>query len=72
MKGVVKLPELFLIYTFAKLVSAISYQISNFQQLIPFKYCEKGFLIDQKSPFSSRDIQIFLFSSSPLSLTVSQ
>ena len=72
MKGVVKLPELFLIYTFAKLVSAISYQISNFQQLIPFKYCEKCFLIDQKSPFSSRDIQIFLFSSSPLSRTVSQ
>ena len=52
-------------------MSAIFYQIFIFQQLIPFKYYEKCFLIDQKSPFSSRHIQIFLISYSPLSLTVS-
>ena len=42
-----------------------------FTKLYPFKSFEKGFLFHLKSSFRFRDIQIFVFSSSPLFSTVS-
>ena len=48
-----------------KLVSAIFYFFTKWQ---PFKNCEKWVLFHLKSSFRSRDIQIFVFSSSHLFL----
>ena len=49
-----------------KLVSAIFYQIFIYLQIIALKKNEKCFLFHLKSSFRSRDIQIFVFPSSPL------
>ena len=49
-------------------MSTIFYQIFIFQQMIAFQKC---FLFHLKSSFHSRDIQIFVFLSSPFLLPVS-
>ena len=49
-----------------KLMSTIFYQIFISHQMIVLQNCEKCFLFHLKSSFRSRDIQIFVFSSSPL------
>ena len=54
-----------------KLVSAIFYQFVFLTKWQPFKNYEKCFLFHLKSSFRSRDIQIFVFLSSPLFLPVS-
>ena len=54
-----------------KLVSAIFKQIFIFHQMIALQKFWKMFLVHLKSFFHSRDIQIFVFPSSPLSLPVS-
>ena len=54
-----------------KLASAIFYQIFIFHQIKPIKNYEKYFLFHLKSFFRSRVIQIFVFPSSPLFLSVS-
>ena len=54
-----------------KLVSAIFCQFSISHQIIALKNYEKCFLFHLKSSFRSRDIQIFVFPSSPLFLPVS-
>ena len=56
---------------YLKLVSAVFYQILFFTKRWPFKNYEKCFLFHLKSSFRSRDIQFFLFLSSPLFLPVS-
>ena len=55
----------------SKLVSATFYQIFIFHHMIALQNYEKNFLFHLKSSFPSRDIQIFVFPSSPLFLTVS-
>ena len=57
--------------TLLKLVSVISYQIFASDQMIDLHKLWKMFLIDLKSSFCYRDIQIFVFPSSPLFLPVS-
>ena len=52
-------------------MSANLYQILFFTKKKPFKNYEKCFLFHLKSSFRSRDIQIFVFPSSPLFLPVS-
>ena len=54
-----------------KLVSAILNQIFVFHQMIALQKLWKMFFISFKKLFRSRDIQIFVFSSSPLFLPVS-
>ena len=54
-----------------KLVSAIFYEIFIFHQLIALQKIWKFFLFHLKSSFQSRDIQIFVFLSSPCFLPVS-
>ena len=54
-----------------KLVSAIFNKFLFFTNWQPFKNYERCFLFHLKSSFRSRDIQIFLFPSSPLFLPVS-
>ena len=52
-------------------MSAIFYQIFIFHQMIALKNYEKCFLFHLKSSFHSRDIQLFVFSPSPLFSPVS-
>ena len=54
-----------------KLVSAILYEIFISHQMTSLKKYEKWFLFYLKSSFHSRDIQFFVFLSSPLFLLVS-
>ena len=54
-----------------KFLSTIFYQIFIFHQSIALKNYEKCFLFNLKSSFCSWDIQIFVFSSSPLFFPVS-
>ena len=54
-----------------KLGSSTFYQIFIFQQMIALQKLWKMFLFHLKSSFRSRDIQIFVFLSSPLFLPVS-
>ena len=54
-----------------KLVSAILYEIFISHQMTSLKKYEKWFLFYLKSSFRSRDIQFFVFLSSPLFLLVS-
>ena len=54
-----------------KLVSTIFYQIFIFQQMIALQELWKMFLFHLKSSFCSWDIQIFVYSSSPLFFRVS-
>ena len=56
---------------YIKFVSAIFYQVFISRQTIVLQKCEKSFLFHLKSSFRSRDIQIFVFLSSPLFLPVS-
>ena len=56
---------------FLKLVSTIFYQIFSHHQMIALQKLWKFFLFHLKSSFRSRDIQVFVFSSSPLFLPVS-
>ena len=49
-----------------KLVSVIFYQIFIFLQMIALQKLKDVFLFHLKSSFRSRDIQIFVFPSSPL------
>ena len=52
-----------------KLVPAIFYQFLFLHQIITFENYEKWFLFHLNSSFRSRDIQIFVFPSSPLFLS---
>ena len=52
-------------------MSATFYQIFVFQQMIALQNYEKYLLFHLKGSFRSRDIQIFVFPSSPLFLPVS-
>ena len=54
-----------------KLVSAILYQVFISHQMTSLKKYEKWLLFCLKSSFRSRDIQFFVFLSSPLFLPVS-
>ena len=54
-----------------KLVSAIYYQKFIFHQMIALQELWKLFFISSKSSFRSRDIKIFVYSSSPLFSLVS-
>ena len=54
------------IYSRLKLVPAILYQIFIFHQMIALQKLCKKLLFRLKSSFRSRDIHIFVFSSSPL------
>ena len=56
---------------YLKLVSAVFYQIFIFHQMIALQKLWKCFLFHLKSSFRSRDIQVFIFPSSPLFLPVS-
>ena len=58
-------------WTLLKLGSPIFYQIFIIHQMIPLQKLRKTFLFHLKSFFRSRDIQIFVFSSSPLFFPVS-
>ena len=55
-----------------KLVSTIFFQIFIFHQMIALQNYEKCFLFHLKSSFRSRDIQFFVFPSSPLFFPVSR
>ena len=58
-------------HSIPKLVSAIFQQILFFTKWKPFNNYKRCFLFHLKSFVCSRDIQIFVFPSSPLSLHVS-
>ena len=53
-------------------MSAVFYQIFIFHQMIAFQKLWKMFLFNLKSAFRAWDIQIFVFSPSPLFFPVSQ
>ena len=61
----------FLWQAFLKLEFAIFYQIFIFHQMIALLKLWKNFFFHLKSPFRSRDIQMFVFMSSPLFLSFS-
>ena len=65
-------PNCYLYAASLKLVSAILYQIFISHQMTSLKKYEKWLLFYLKSSFRSRDIQCFVFLSSPLFLPVSQ
>ena len=65
-------PNCYLYAASLKLVSAILYQIFISHQMTSLKKYEKWLLFYLKSSFRSRDIQFFVFLSSPLFLPVSQ
>ena len=64
-------PNCYLYAASLKLVSAILYQIFISHQMTSLKKYEKWLLFYLKSSFRSRDIQFFVFLSSPLFLPVS-
>ena len=67
----VKVVILHTLHQTSKLLSAIFYQIVVFNQMIALEKLWKCFSVDLKSSFCSRDIQIFVFPTSPLFLPAS-